>query len=106
MITGSVARRHPEWLWQDIEPYKTGFMAREYAADLPEDIHAGETGVAAIDGLIALLKREGYLHNHGRMYLAAYIVHWRRVSWQAGHGSCCAIWLMAIPHRIIFPGSG
>ena len=79
-----VARRHPEWLWQDIEPYKTGFMARDYAADLPEDIHAGETGVAAIDGLIALLKREGYLHNHGRMYLAAYIVHWRRVSWQAG----------------------
>lgn len=79
-----VARRNPEWLWQDIEDYKTGFRAGDYATDLPEDIAAGETGVAAIDGLIAMLKDDGYLHNHGRMYLAAYIVHWRRVCWQAG----------------------
>ena len=79
-----VARRNPQWLWQDIEDYKTGFRASEYAAELPADIAAGETGVAAIDGLIAMLREDGYLHNHGRMYLAAYIVHWRRVSWQAG----------------------
>lgn len=79
-----VARQNPQWLWQDIEPYKTGFTAADYADDLPEDIARGETGVAAIDGLIAMLKTDGYLHNHGRMYLAAYIVHWRRVRWQAG----------------------
>lgn len=79
-----VARRNPQWLWQDIEDYKTGFRASEYAAELPADIAAGETGVAAIDGLVTMLRQDGYLHNHGRMYLAAYIVHWRRVSWQAG----------------------
>ena len=79
-----VARRHPDWLWQDIENYKTGFTASDYAEALPQDIAEGETGVAAIDGLITMLKADGYLHNHGRMYLASYIVHWRRVRWQTG----------------------
>jgi deoxyribodipyrimidine photo-lyase len=26
----------------------------------------------------------GWLHNHARMWLASYVVHWRRVRWQAG----------------------
>ena len=26
----------------------------------------------------------GYLHNHARMWLAGYVVHWRKVKWQAG----------------------
>ncbi len=76
--------RYPERIWDDVEPYKTGFAAADYALDLPRDIAAGETGVAAIDQFIATLLRTGYLHNHCRMYLAAYAVHWRRVRWQAG----------------------
>ena len=75
---------YPERIWEDVEAYKTGFDASEYDPDLPADIAAGETGVACIDQFIAMLKDSGYLHNHARMYLAAYIVHWRRVSWQAG----------------------
>jgi deoxyribodipyrimidine photo-lyase len=76
--------RHPEYIWQDIENYKTGLAADDYADQLPEDIASGSTGVACIDQFIAELLDSGYLHNHARMYVAAYVVHWRRVKWQAG----------------------
>jgi deoxyribodipyrimidine photo-lyase len=76
--------RNPEWAWQDIEPYKTGFIASDYADDLPDDIVHGNTGVACIDTFIHELIATGYIHNHARMYLASYVVHFRRVKWQAG----------------------
>ena len=75
---------HPEWIWQDIEPYKTGFVAADYADALPPDIAEGRTGVACIDAFIAGLIQTGYMHNHARMYVASYTVHARRVRWQAG----------------------
>lgn len=75
---------YPDRIWQDVEPYKTGFDASEYEDDLPRDIANGATGVACIDQFVNMLADTGYLHNHARMYLAAYIVHWRRVRWQAG----------------------
>ena len=75
---------YPDRIWQDVEPYKTGFDASEYEDDLPQDIANGATGVACIDQFVSMLADTGYLHNHARMYLAAYIVHWRRVRWQAG----------------------
>jgi deoxyribodipyrimidine photo-lyase len=73
-----------EAIWEDIEPYKTGFPASEYANELPEDISSGTTGVRFIDDFCHELATTGYLHNHARMWLAAYVVHWRRVRWQAG----------------------
>ena len=76
--------QNPDWLWCDIEDYKTGFDADDYADQLPDDIANGETDSAAMNHFIDELKSTGYLHNHARMYLAAYIVHWRRVKWQAG----------------------
>ena len=76
--------QNPDWLWRDIEDYKTGFAASDYADELPDDIANGETESAAMNHFIDELKSTGYLHNHARMYLAAYIVHWRRVKWQAG----------------------
>lgn len=75
---------HPEWLWQDVESYKTGFDAQDYAQSLPQDIRTGETDVACINALIHQLLNQGYVHNHGRMYIASYVVHFRRVRWQAG----------------------
>ena len=75
---------HPDRIWNDVEAYKTGFDASEYDTDMPADIIAARTGVACIDQFITMLHETGYLHNHARMYLAAYIVHWRRVRWQAG----------------------
>jgi deoxyribodipyrimidine photo-lyase len=75
---------HPDWAWNDIEPYKTGFTANDYADSLPGDIASGETGVAALDAFIKELIHTGYIHNHARMYLASYVVHFRRVKWQVG----------------------
>lgn len=80
----NVVAHHPDWLWQDIEAYKTGFSAIDYADELPSDIVKAETDCACINQFITMLIETGYLHNHARMYLAAYVVHWRRVKWQAG----------------------
>ena len=75
---------HPTWLWNDVEAYKTGYTAKDYAKKLPSDILNGTTGTACIDIFISNLIGSGYLHNHARMYLASYIVHFRRVKWQVG----------------------
>lgn len=76
--------QHPNWAWEDIEAYKTGFNANDYADILPEDIIQARTRVACIDAFIEELKKTGYIHNHARMYLASYVVHFRRIKWQAG----------------------
>lgn len=71
-------------IWQDQEEYKTGYTTAEYAAELPQDIQEGSTGLVCIDHFSQELRETGYLHNHMRMWLAAYIVHWRRIRWQVG----------------------
>ncbi|BAZ05954.1 FAD-binding domain-containing protein [Calothrix sp. NIES-3974] len=71
-------------IWENQEDYKTGFASSEYAPELPDDIRNGTTGLVCIDAFRQELYTTGYLHNHIRMWLAAYIVHWRRVAWQAG----------------------
>lgn len=71
-------------VWDDREPYKTGFAAPDYAREMPEDVLAGTTGLACVDAWRDELVTTGYLHNHARLWLAGYIVHWRRVRWQAG----------------------
>jgi deoxyribodipyrimidine photo-lyase len=75
---------HPQMAWEDAEPYKTGFIAQDYADVLPQDIAQGYTGAACIDAFIHELTATGYIHNHARMYLASYIVHFRRIKWQVG----------------------
>ncbi|MFN7543534.1 MAG: FAD-binding domain-containing protein [Acidobacteriota bacterium] len=71
-------------VWQDREPSKTGLAPEAYRADLPADIAQGRTGLACIDSFVTELRATGYLHNHARMWFAAYVVHFRRVRWQAG----------------------
>jgi deoxyribodipyrimidine photo-lyase len=77
-------------IWDDLEPYKTGRAASAYADDLPGDLASGATGLACMDAFAAELHSTGYLHNHARMWLASYVVHHRRVRWQAG-----ARWFLA-----------
>lgn len=79
-----VYRELGDRIWEDIEPYKTGFEAHEYADELPVDLRSATTGVRMIDDFARELFETGYLHNHARMWLAAYVVHWRRIKWQAG----------------------
>lgn len=37
-----------------------------------------------MDAFARELHETGYIHNHARMWLAAYVVHWRKIRWQAG----------------------
>lgn len=73
-------------IWLDREPLKTGHPPQSYAPELPADLASASTGLACIDGFATELMGTGWLHNHARMWLAAYVVHWRRVRWQAGAG--------------------
>jgi len=75
---------NPNWAWNDIETYKTGFTAQDYSDVLPDDIARGETGIACMDAFIKELVYTGYIHNHARMYLASYLVHFRLIKWQVG----------------------
>ena len=64
--------------------------ASEYASAMPHDVLTATTGVPAIDCAVRELYATGYLHNHARMWLASYVVHLRKISWQAG-----AAWMYA-----------
>ena len=68
----------------DQEPFKTGHDAGAYARELPADVRDGTTGLACMDGFRDELVTTGWLHNHARMWMAAWLVHWRRVHWRAG----------------------
>jgi deoxyribodipyrimidine photo-lyase len=71
-------------IWRDQEELKTGHPPGTYSPELPADVAEGRTGLACMDGFIAELHSTGWLHNHARLWLAAYLVHWRRIRWQAG----------------------
>ena len=77
-------RQLGDGIWHDREPLKTGHPAAAYAPELPADLAAASTGLACIDGFATDLMESGWLHNHARMWLAAYMLHWRRVRWQVG----------------------
>jgi deoxyribodipyrimidine photo-lyase len=62
--------------------------ADAYHPVLPADLREARTGVPAIDAAVRALYDTGYVHNHARLWLAAYLVHVRKVQWQAG-----AAWL-------------
>ncbi len=62
----------------DMQPPKVNLSFN----DLPEDIKTGNTDLPCMDSFIKSLMAEGYLHNHARMWLASYIVHWRKTDWQ------------------------
>ena len=68
----------------DQEAVSTGHDPASYARSLPADIRDGNTGLACMDAFQADLVETGWLHNHARLWLAAYVVHWRRVHWKAG----------------------
>lgn len=55
-----------------------------YATALPDDIRQARTGVPVIDEAVRALYATGTLHNHGRMWLASYVVHTRQIHWRSG----------------------
>jgi deoxyribodipyrimidine photo-lyase len=61
-----------------------------YTQTLPGDVLQARTGVPVIDQAVRTLYTTGYLHNHARLWLASYMIHWRKVHWRAA-----ADWLYA-----------
>jgi deoxyribodipyrimidine photo-lyase len=51
-------------------------------APLSQDIIEGKTGLPCMDAFIKDLLTVGYVHNHARMWLASYIVHYRKIDWR------------------------
>ena len=49
---------------------------------MPDFMRQGITGLPCMDGFIRDLTHEGYVHNHARMWFAAYVVHWLKVDWR------------------------
>jgi deoxyribodipyrimidine photo-lyase len=51
---------------------------------LPADVAQATTGLQCIDESLRELFTTGYMHNHARMWVAAYLQHWREVDWRDG----------------------
>ncbi|BEV35574.1 FAD-binding domain-containing protein [Synechococcus sp. M16CYN] len=68
----------------DQEEFKTGYVSASYSREIPEDVRYGCTGLACMDSFYKQLVSIGWLHNHARMWMAAWLVHWRRVHWKTG----------------------
>ncbi|MFM1978448.1 MAG: hypothetical protein RLZZ151_963 [Pseudomonadota bacterium] len=49
---------------------------------LPQDVKDASTGLVCIDHFVKTLDQTGYLHNHARMWLASYMIHWRGADWK------------------------
>jgi deoxyribodipyrimidine photo-lyase len=71
-----------ERVQQELEPPKHRVGRRERG--IPADVAAAETGALCIDESLRELYEQGYMHNHGRMWVAAYLQHWRGVDWRDG----------------------
>ncbi len=65
----------------DLEEPKHG-VAR--STRIPLDVVNGDTGLPCVDGMLYELFEQGYLHNHARLWFAAYLCHFRGVRWQEG----------------------
>ena len=69
-------------VYEGLEPYK--YPTTNKLNSLPDAIKNAKTGVEAIDSIVRELKETGMLHNHKRMWFAAYLVHYANVEWQQG----------------------
>ncbi|WP_124552575.1 FAD-binding domain-containing protein [Methylophilus methylotrophus] len=65
-------------IMQEIEPPKVTLGHNP----LPDFISQGFTGLICMDEIVRSLQQQGYVHNHARMWLAAYLLHWLKVDWR------------------------
>ncbi len=52
---------------------------------LPDDVRQANTGLPCVDAWVVRLIGTGYMHNHERLWFAAYLTHWRGIHWKAGY---------------------
>ncbi|MDX6765459.1 MAG: FAD-binding domain-containing protein [Candidatus Methylacidiphilales bacterium] len=75
-----VRRARGDAIYHDLEPPKVPLGEER----MPDDIAEGRTGLACMDAFVKELTTTGWLHNHARLWFAAYVVHFRKVRWQEG----------------------
>jgi deoxyribodipyrimidine photo-lyase len=75
---------YPHATTQNIDNYKTGLQDEDYSKQLPEDVLNASTPNNVINVFIQTLIDTGYLHNHARLYLSSYLIHFRRIHWKVG----------------------
>jgi deoxyribodipyrimidine photo-lyase len=63
----------------DMEPAKVALRRNA----ISEELKQAQTGLRCIDHFVSTLNSSGYLHNHARMWLASYMIHWRGFDWRA-----------------------
>jgi deoxyribodipyrimidine photo-lyase len=66
---------------EDLEEGKHGVQRVNL---LPGDAATASTGLPCMDGILHDLFDTGYLHNHARLWFAAYWCHFRGLDWKAG----------------------
>ncbi len=71
-----------ERVYESLEPYK--YPAGDKRDDWPEALDRGETGLPCIDAVVDELRSTGHVHNHARMWFAAYVVHYAKIEWWHG----------------------
>ncbi len=74
-------RHRGEGIFQDIQKRS---HTLQYQSTIPADIRMAATGVLPIDPCIRQLYQTGFLHHTQMQWLAAYIVHLRKIDWRVG----------------------
>ncbi|MFZ9643062.1 MAG: FAD-binding domain-containing protein [Candidatus Methylopumilus sp.] len=67
-----------EKIHSEMEPPKVKLGRNQ----LPHEVTEAQTNLPCIDGFVETLKQTGYLHNHARMWLSSYLIHWQKVDWR------------------------
>lgn len=57
----------------------------DWQGELPDDVRHAQTGLPCADAWVTHLVQDGWMHNHERLWFAAYLVHWRKIDWRAGY---------------------
>jgi deoxyribodipyrimidine photo-lyase len=73
-----------ERIFADMEPPKYERPPERQQRGIPPDIAHAETSLRCIDESLHELYTTGYMHNHSRMWVAAYMQHWRGIDWRDG----------------------
>jgi deoxyribodipyrimidine photo-lyase len=68
-----------------LESLEAPKYAAHWQPEMPQDILEADTGLPCVDAWVEKLIETGYLHNHERLWFAAYVTHWRKTHWKAGY---------------------
>jgi deoxyribodipyrimidine photo-lyase len=49
---------------------------------LPRVVSEANTKLPCIDHFVSTLQETGYIHNHARMWLSSYLIHWLGIDWK------------------------